>query len=93
MLWHASDPGRASEGERARDNPALLACQRSEHIGDAMTAVTAFGCEIRVRCDPPWNRVMWECARWAIASSEAAVMIWSLVLSSLLSFVSGGVTA
>jgi hypothetical protein len=40
-----------------------------------MTAVTASGCEIRVKCDPPWKRVMWEWARWAIASSEAAVMI------------------
>src|SRR6266436_1708155 len=46
-----------------------------------MTAVTASGCEIRVRCDPPWKTVMCECARWAIASSEAAVMIWSLVLT------------
>jgi hypothetical protein len=45
-----------------------------------MTAVTAFGCEIRVRWDPPWNTVTCECARWAIASSEAAVMIWSSVL-------------
>jgi len=45
-----------------------------------MTAVTAFGWEISVRCDPPWNMVMCECARWAIASSEAAVMIWSPVL-------------
>src|SRR5258707_4826728 len=45
-----------------------------------MTAVTAFGCEISVRCDPPWNMVMCECARWAIASSEAGVMIWSPVL-------------
>ena len=39
------------------------------------------GCEIRVKCDPPWKRVMWEWARWAIASSEAAVMIWSPVLT------------
>jgi hypothetical protein len=49
--------------------------QRSEQIADAMTAVTASGWEISVRCDPPWNMVMCECARWAIASSEAAVMI------------------
>jgi hypothetical protein len=54
--------------------------QPSEQIADAMTAVTAFGCEIRVRCDPPWNRVMCEWARRAMASSEAAVMIWSPVL-------------
>lgn|SRR6266567_4620880 len=49
--------------------------QRSEQIADAMTAVTASGWEISVRCDPPWKMVMWECARWAIESSEAAVMI------------------
>jgi AcrR family transcriptional regulator len=49
--------------------------QRSEQIADAMTAVIASGWEISVRCDPPWKMVMWECARWAIESSEAAVMI------------------
>jgi hypothetical protein len=49
--------------------------QRSEQIADAMTAVTASGWEISVRCDPPWKMVMWERARWAIESSEAAVMI------------------
>jgi hypothetical protein len=53
----------------------LLRDQRSEQIADAMTAVTALGCEISVRCDPPWNTVMCECARRAIASSEAGVMI------------------
>jgi hypothetical protein len=81
---HPIQVGRACAGQ-----PALLVCQRSEQTADAMTAVTAFGCEISVRCDPPWNSVMCECARWAIASSEAAVMIWSSVLSSLLSFASG----
>ena len=45
-----------------------------------MTAVTALGCEIRVRCDPPWKMVICEWARYAIASSEAAVMIWSFEL-------------
>src|ERR1700757_958557 len=45
-----------------------------------MTAVTALGWEIRVRCDPPWNMVMCECARRAIASSDWAVMIRSPVL-------------
>jgi hypothetical protein len=49
-------------------------------MADVMTAVTAFGCEIRVRCDPPWKTVMCEWARWAMASSEAGVMIWSPVL-------------
>jgi hypothetical protein len=49
--------------------------QRSEQIADAMTAVTAFGWEISVRCDPPWNMVMCECARRAIARWDAAVMI------------------
>src|SRR5215469_13816666 len=49
--------------------------QRSEQIAAAMTAVTAFGCDISVRCDPPWKMVMCECAWRAIASSEAGVMI------------------
>ena len=44
-------------------------------MADAITAVTAFGWEISVRCDPPWNMVMCECARWAMASSDWAVMI------------------
>ena len=77
---HPIQVGRACTGQ-----PALLVCQRSEQTADAMTAVTAFGCDISVRCDPPWNSVMCECARWAIATSEVAVMIWSLVLSLLLS--------
>jgi hypothetical protein len=54
--------------------------QRSEQIADVIAAVTASGWEIRVRCEPPWNSVMCECARCAMLSSEAAVMIWSPVL-------------
>ena len=82
-------PGRSN---RVRgDRPGLPAAdymrklgrlrdQRSEQIADAMTAVTAFGCEMSVRCDPPRNRTMSEWARRAIASCDAAVMIWSPVL-------------
>ena len=53
----------------------LRGVQWREQIADAMTAVTALGWEISVRCDPPWNSVMRECARRAIASSDWAVMI------------------
>jgi uncharacterized membrane protein YuzA (DUF378 family) len=54
----------------------MLRCaQWSEQIAEAMTAVTAFGREISVRCEPPWDLVMCECARRAIASSDWAVMI------------------
>src|SRR5260221_11714013 len=49
-------------------------------MADTRTAVTAFGWEISVRCDPPWKTVTCACARWAIASSERGVMIWSPVL-------------
>ena len=58
-----------------RDVARMWPHLRSEQMADAMTAVTAFGCEISVRCDPPWNMVICECARWAIASSDAGVMI------------------
>jgi hypothetical protein len=45
-----------------------------------MTAVTASGLEIRVRCDPPSNSVTVEWARAAMARSDVGVMIWSPVL-------------
>ena len=62
----ASGAGLAARASR-RDQRA--------HIADAITAVTASGCDISVRCDPPWNMVICERARWAIASSEAGVII------------------
>ena len=45
-----------------------------------MTWVTASGCEMSVRCEPPRNRVTRECARFAMAISELGVMIWSPLL-------------
>ena len=54
--------------------------QRTDKTAEAMVAVTALGWEIRVRWEPPWKRVMCECARLAMASSEVGVMIWSPVL-------------
>jgi hypothetical protein len=50
-------------------------------IAEAMTAATATGCEIRVRCEPPRNVVTRARARRAMASCEAGVMILSPVLT------------
>ena len=54
--------------------------QWMERIAALMTSVTALGCEINVRCEPPGNSVIRECARFAIAISEVGVMIWSPLL-------------
>jgi hypothetical protein len=43
---------------------------RTEQMADAITAVTAAGCDISVRCEPPWKTVIFECARWAMNSSD-----------------------
>src|SRR6185312_6127732 len=45
-----------------------------------MTTVTASGCEIRVRCEPPSKMVTCEWARAAMAFSDVGVMIWSPLL-------------
>src|SRR4051812_34862470 len=50
-------------------------------IAEAMTAATASGCEISVRCEPPRNVVTRARARRAMASCEAGVMIVSPVLT------------
>jgi hypothetical protein len=56
-------------------------CQRVvSQIAEAMTAATASGCEISVRCEPPRNVVTRARARRAMASCEAGVMILSPVL-------------
>lgn len=49
-------------------------------IAEAMTAATASGCEISVRCEPPRNVVTWARARRAMVSCQAGVMILSPVL-------------
>jgi hypothetical protein len=51
-----------------------------EQIADPMTDVTASGCDIKVKWDPPENRVTFECARRAMDNSEDGVMIRSPVL-------------
>jgi hypothetical protein len=50
-------------------------------IADAMTAATAPGCEISVKCEPPRNLVTRARARRAMATCEAGVMILSPVLT------------
>ena len=52
----------------------------TEQIAEAMTDVTASGCDISVRWEPPGNSVMCESARWAMDNSEDGVMISSPVL-------------
>src|SRR5262249_62312300 len=51
-----------------------------EQMADPITDVTASGCDIKVRWGPPWNSVIFECARCAMNSSEDGVMIRSPVL-------------
>src|SRR5215471_19648148 len=51
-----------------------------EQMADPITDVTASGCDIKVRWEPPWNSVIFECARCAMNSSEDGVMIRSPVL-------------
>jgi hypothetical protein len=68
---------------RAAMAPVLTDLEReqcNEPIAALMTSVTASGCEINVRCEPPGNSVIRECARFAIAISEVGVMIWSPLL-------------
>jgi hypothetical protein len=55
--------------------PAAPPNQCKERIAEAMTFVTASGCEISVRCEPPGKTVIRECARFAMAISELGVMI------------------
>ena len=49
-------------------------------MADPITDVTASGCDIKVTWEPPWNSVIFECARCAMNSSEDGVMIRSPVL-------------
>src|SRR5215467_16379337 len=51
-----------------------------EQMADPITDVTASGCDIKVRWEPPRNSVTFECARWAMNSSDDVVTIRSPVL-------------
>src|SRR5258707_13726184 len=60
---------------------AALASRVVLQIAEAMTAATASGCEISVRCEPTRNVVTRARARRAMANCEAGVMILSPVLT------------
>ena len=72
--------GRAPAVTKYRQDTVFCHCVVSQ-IAEAMTAATASGCEISVRCEPPRNVVTRARARRAMASCEAGVMILSPVLT------------
>jgi hypothetical protein len=51
------------------------AAQCTEAIAESITAVTASGCDMGVKCEPPSKFVIVECARLAIVVSDSGVMM------------------
>ena len=75
------DNGRQTATAREPTAPQLLLtlAHWTDRAAARIWLVTATGCEMSVRCEPPGTSMMWEWARWAMASSDSGVMIWSFV--------------